>query len=109
MGKIKKSELPPKCVYPDCFHCVFEDCILPDDIDLLGDCDVDHEIEELEEKRKLVLKELRKCGVSSRNSVEYHKISSRIHYLKNRDIKKLKNKQRYEKRKKRPHNNAEYS
>ena len=99
MGKKKKTELPPKCVYPDCFNCVFADCILPDDIDLLGDCDIELEIEELKEKRAYVLAELQKHGVSSRQSVEYHKISSRIHYLEHRDIKKFKNKQRYESQK----------
>ena len=100
MGRNKKNELPPKCLYPDCFNCVFEDCILPDDIDLLGDCDIVLEIEELKQKRAYVLAELQKHHVSSRQSVEYHKISSRIHYLENRDIKKFKNKQRYENQKK---------
>ena len=100
MGRKKKSQLPPKCVYPDCFHCVFEDCILPDDIDLLGDCDIVLEIEELKEQRAYLLAELQEQGISSRYSDEYHRLSSRIHYLENRDIKRIKNMKRYEHQKK---------
>ena len=97
-----KTNLPKGCNYPDCFNCELEDCILPDDMDLLGDSGIDQAVEELQREREKLLADLKAKGVSSRDSAEYHHLSSKIHYLKNRDERRLQNKRRYESRQKCP-------
>lgn len=99
MGKLK---LPPGCNYPDCFNCTMPDCILPDDVDLIGDCDIDLAIEELTEERDKLLKELQAQGIRTKDSPEYHLISNRICYLNNRDKLRLRNKRRNEMKKRSP-------
>jgi len=89
MGRIK---LPKGCIYPDCFNCPLADCVLPDDVDLLGDCDVDLAIEELTEERDCLLRELQEQGLTSKQSVEYGRLSKRIYRLRNLDEMRLKDK-----------------
>ena len=96
MGRLK---LPKGCNYPDCFNCTMPDCILPDDVDLLGDCDIDVAVEELIAKREQIHTDLQAKGLTTRKSVEYHQISNKIHYLKNRDMLQYKSKQRYSQQK----------
>lgn len=99
MGKLK---LPKGCNYPDCFNCTMPDCILPDDVDLIGDCDIDLAIEELTEERNALLEELKAKGIRTRDSHEYHLISNKISYLNNRDNQRLRIKRMNDKRKHSP-------
>ncbi len=99
MGRLK---LPKGCKYPDCFNCTMPDCILPDDVDLLGDCDIDITIEELIEERNELLKELQAKGLTSKDSVRYKTLGNRISYLRNRDKIRMREKQKYRKRKRSP-------
>ena len=92
--------MPKGCIFPDCFNCPLADCELSDTEDVLGDIDAELEIEELEEIREALRLELRAKGSSTQFSVEYHRISGRIHYLRNRDTMKIAARKRYESKKK---------
>jgi hypothetical protein len=99
MGRLK---LPKGCNYPDCFNCTMPDCILPDDVDLLGDCDIDLAIEELTEERDKLLQELQAQGLTSKDSARYKTLGNRICYLRNRDKIRMREKRKYHERKRSP-------
>ena len=78
------------------------DCILPDDVDLLGDCDIDLAIEELIEERDKLLQELQAQGLTSKDSARYKTLGNRISYLRNRDKIRMREKRKYKERKRSP-------
>ncbi len=90
-----KKKLPKGCTYPDCFNCPLADCVLPDDVDLLDDCNTLYVIGELQEEREQLLAELKLKGIKTKDSKEYHTLSSKIHYLRNIDLEKYKDRVRY--------------
>lgn len=90
-----KRKLPKGCVYPNCFNCPLPDCLLPDDEDLLKDGEAVVKIDELKEKRRVIMNELHSKGLKTCQSAEYKRISKQIYELENRDLRKLKRAERY--------------
>lgn len=88
------KKLPEGCCYPDCFRCVFDDCIVDDIQEQISIVDLLLEIDALERQRAELFHNLQLRKQTTKDSKEYHRVSTKLATMKKIYLERTKTPQK---------------